>query len=57
MDNKHRRHKGDMYVVYKVYTPKKLTREQKSLISKLDKTDLSTNEINNFNDFVEANES
>ncbi len=57
VDNKHRRHKGDMYVVYKVYTPKKLSREQKNLISKLDKTDLNTREINDFNDFVEANES
>ena len=56
VDNKHRRHKGDMYVVYKVYTPKKLSHEQKSLIAKLDKTDLSTVEIDKFNDFVETNE-
>ena len=46
-----------MYVVYKMYTPKRLTREQKSLIEKLSKTDISTREIEEFNDFVETNES
>lgn len=55
VDNQNRRRKGDMYVIYKVYTPKKLTREQKDLISKLNKTDLNTREIEDFNDFVEAN--
>ena len=37
-----------MYVVYKMYTPKRLTREQKSLIDKLGQTDLSTREIEEF---------
>ena len=55
VDNQNRRHKGDMFVIYKVYTPKRLTREQKDLISKLDKTDLNTREIEDYNNFVEAN--
>ena len=45
-----------MYVVFKVYTPKKLTREQKSLISKLADTDLDTNEIIEFNRFTKEND-
>ena len=45
-----------MYIVYKVYTPKKLSREQKDLIAKLNKTDLTTKEIESYNDFVEAND-
>ena len=56
IDNQNRRHKGDMYIVYKVYTPKKLSREQKDLIAKLNKTDLTTKEIESYNDFVEAND-
>jgi molecular chaperone DnaJ len=56
VDNQNRRRKGDMYVIYKVYTPKKLSREKKDLISKLDRTDLNTKEIEDFNDFVEAND-
>ncbi|MBQ6477052.1 MAG: molecular chaperone DnaJ [Bacilli bacterium] len=55
VDNKNRHSKGDMYVVYKVYTPKKLTREQKKLISMLEETDMDTREIEDFNDFVEDN--
>ena len=56
VDNQNRHRKGDMYVIYKVYTPKKLSREQKDLISKLSQTDLDTREIEEFNDFVEAND-
>ncbi len=56
VDNEKRRHKGDMFVIYKVYTPKRLSREQKDLISKLNKTDLNTKETEDFNDFVEAND-
>ena len=55
VDNKNRHSKGDMYVVYKVYTPKKLTREQKKLISMLEETDMDTRETEDFNDFVEDN--
>lgn len=56
INNKYRRHKGDMYVIFKVYTPKKLSREQKSLIEKLNKTDLDTEEIIDFEKFVEKND-
>ena len=55
VDNEYRRHKGDMYIVFKVYTPKKLSREQKKLIEKLNETDLGTSEINDFNKFVKNN--
>lgn len=56
IDNKYRHHKGDMYVVFKVYTPKKLSREQKSLIDKLSKTNLETSEIKDFEKFVKQND-
>ena len=56
VDNKYKRHKGDMYVIFKVYTPKKLTREQKVLISKLADTDLETEEIIDFNNFTKEND-
>ena len=56
VDNKFRRHKGDMYLIFKVYTPKRLSREQKSLIEKLSKTDLDTEEIKDFNKFTKNNE-
>lgn len=56
VDNKYRRHKGDMYVVFKVYTPKKLSREQKKLIDELNDTDLTTEEIKKFNKFTKDND-
>lgn len=56
VDNKYRHHKGDMYVVFKIYTPKKLSREQKILIEKLSKTDLDTSEIKEFKRFTEKND-
>lgn len=56
VNNEYHKHKGDMYVVFKVYTPKKLSREQKSLIEKLSATDLTTGEINSFLRFVDSNE-
>lgn len=43
---------GDMYIIFKVMTPKRLTREQKDLIDKLSKTDLNDNTIEKFNKFV-----
>lgn len=57
IDNKYRHHKGDMYVVFKVYTPKKLSREQKTLIDKLSNTNLETPEIKDFDKFVKKNDS
>ena len=56
VNNEYRRHKGDMYVIFRVYTPKKLTREQKALIEKLKDTDMTTREINDFDKFVEKND-
>ena len=55
VDNKYRKHKGDMYVVFKVYTPNRLSREQKQLIEKLEKTDLKTDEIKRFERFTDEN--
>ena len=45
-----------MYVVYKVYTPKKLSRDQKNLISELAETNLETKEITDFNNFTRDND-
>ena len=56
IDNKYRHHKGDMYVIFKIYTPKRLTREQKQLFDKLYDTDLDTSEIKDFNKFTKKNE-
>ena len=56
VDNEYRRHKGDMYVVFKVYSPKRLSREQKDLLDKLNKTDLETDEIRKFNKFTKEND-
>ena len=41
-----------MYIIFKVITPTKLSREQKDLFNKLSKTDLDTSEIDKFNRFV-----
>ena len=56
IDNKSSRHKGNMYIILKVITPKKLTREQKKLIEKLSNTDLYDNEIKNFDKFTKEND-
>lgn len=56
IDNEYRKRKGDMYVIFKVYTPKKLSREQKNLIEKLETTNLETDEIKEFNKFVSKND-
>ncbi len=56
VDNKYQRHKGDMYLIFKVYTPKRLSRDQKKLVEKLMETDLDTSEIDSFNRFVRDNE-
>lgn len=55
IDNQYHRTKGDMFVIFKVYTPKKLSREQKMLIDKLSKTDMDTPEIAEFSKFVKRN--
>ena len=55
VDNEYRHHKGDMYIIFKVYTPKKLSREQKELIEQLSETDLNTSEIKEFDKFTKEN--
>lgn len=55
IDNEYRKHKGDMYVVFKVYVPKKLSKEQKTLIEKLLETNLETDETKSFDKFVSKN--
>ena len=48
--------KGDMYIVLKIVTPKKLTKEQKRLLEELNNTDLTDyNDIRNFDKFVREN--
>lgn len=56
VDNKSKGTKGNMYVVMKVVTPKKLSKEQKKLIDSLNKTDLEDSEIKRFNKFTLHNE-
>ena len=50
------RSKGDMYVILKVITPKKLSRDQKKLIEQLAKTNLDDGVIAKFNEFTEEND-
>lgn len=56
VDNEYRKRKGDMYVIFKVITPKKLSRTEKELIEKLGKTLEDDNIIKKFNKFVEDND-
>ena len=56
IDNETLHHKGDMYIILKIVTPKKLSKEQKKLIEELANTDLEDdNDIKNFNKFVKKN--
>ena len=43
---------GDLYIVIKVITPKKLNRVQRDLIEKLNNTDLDDKEISKYNKFI-----
>ena len=45
-----------MFVIFKVITPKKLSRSEKELFEKLDKTLENDNLIKKFNKFVEKSE-
>ncbi|HIS38927.1 MAG TPA: molecular chaperone DnaJ [Candidatus Onthousia faecavium] len=51
-----RRRTGDMYVIFKVVTPKRLSRDQKKLFESLDKTDLEDSVIERFNKFTKDND-
>lgn len=56
IDNEYRRHKGDMFVIFKVITPKKLSRSEKELIEKLNKTLEEDSVIKKFNKFTSQND-
>ena len=47
---------GDMYVIFKVVTPKRLSRDQKKLFESLSKTDLDDSEIDRFASFTNNND-
>lgn len=47
--------KGDMFVIFKVLIPEKLTMEQKKLIKSLSKTKFNHKEIEELNKFTKAN--
>ena len=56
VNNETTRRKGDMYIILKIVTPKKLSRDQKKLLEELNKTDLSDdNDIKKFKRFIEKN--
>lgn len=56
IDNETTRRKGDMYIVLKIVTPKKLSKEQKKLLEELNKTDLTDdNDFKKFNKFIQNN--
>ena len=56
IDNKTNHIKGDMYLIMKVITPKKLSRDQKKLIDELNKTLLEDKELSRFNEFTKKND-
>lgn len=56
VDNEYHNTKGDMFVVFKVITPKKLSRTEKDLLEKLDKSLEDDTTIKKFNKFVEKND-
>lgn len=56
VDNKAHRSKGNMYVITKIITPKKLNRAQKKLIEQLASTDLEDREIERFTKFTKKND-
>lgn len=55
VDNKSNRSKGDMYLIMKVITPKKLTRDQKKLIEELNESLSEDSVLSKFNKFTEKN--
>ena len=56
IDNEYHHTKGDMFVIFKVITPKKLSRSEKDLFEKLEKTLEDDSTIKKFNKFVEKND-
>lgn len=56
INNEYRHHKGDMYIVFKVITPSKLSRKAKDLLDKLDSELAQEPEIAKFDKFVAKND-
>ncbi len=56
VEDNYRNRKGDMYVIFKVLTPKKLSKDEKKLIEKLGETLSKDVEISKFNKFTKENE-
>ena len=55
IDNESTGRKGDMYFIMKVLTPKKLSKEQKQLLEKLNESNLKDSEIDKFEKFTKNN--
>lgn len=55
IENSNSRKTGDMYIIFNVRIPKKISRDQKKLFEKLEDTDLSDNDIDKFDRFVRNN--
>ena len=56
INDEYRNNKGDMFVIFKVITPKKISRDEKKLIEKLNQTLSKDSEINKFDKFTKENE-
>ena len=52
IEDVHSYRKGDMYVIIKVVTPKKLSRDQKKLFESLSKTDLEDSSFDRVKKYV-----
>ena len=52
IEDVHSYRKGDMYVIIKVVTPKKLSRDQKKLFESLSKTDLEDSSFNKIKKYI-----
>ena len=55
IENSNTRSIGDMYIIFNVRIPKKISRDQKNLLEKLDTTDLTDEKLNKFDKFVRNN--
>lgn len=56
VEDNYRHRKGDMIVIFKVVTPKKISRDEKKLFEKLEESLSKDSEITKFNKFTKENE-
>lgn len=56
VEDNYRNRKGDMYIIFKVVTPKKLSRDEKKIIEKLNETLSKDADITKFNKFTKEND-